>query len=313
LPVRHHRYAPADALLLEDARRFRREPVRRDARELRDHDLAHGEALHAVAFLQHAAQVAVGEDPEQAVVRVDDARHADALARHLVQRRGQQRVGGAVARQLRALAHDVRDVHEEAAAQRAARVMLGELLAAEAARFQQRHRERVAQRQRRGGARRGRQVERARFLVDAGIQVHVRLARERGIRAARDGDDLRAAALDERQDARDLVGLPRIRNGDDHVVGRDHAQVAVARLGRMHEERRSAGGSERGRDLVAHMARLAHARHDDPSLRGEDHAVCGEERFAEARLQVAHRGGFDLEHLAREIEKPFRLGDRVRL
>ena len=39
---------------------------------------------------------------------------------------------------------------------------------------------------------------------------------------------------------RELRRLSRVRKQDHHVLGRDHPEVAVARLGRMHEERRRA-------------------------------------------------------------------------
>ena len=56
---------------------------------------------------------------------------------------------------------------------------------------------------------------------------------------------------------------PELEIAITHVVARDHADVAVARLGRMQEERRRAGARERGGDLVADVAGLAHAGHDD--------------------------------------------------
>ena len=46
-----------------------------------------------VVVVDRAAQVAVGEDAEQAAVGIDDRGHAQALARHLDQRVGQAGVG----------------------------------------------------------------------------------------------------------------------------------------------------------------------------------------------------------------------------
>ena len=68
----------------------------------------------------------------------------------------------------------------QALAQRAAGMQVGEVVLAEAAPDEQRHRQRVAERERRGRARRRRQIERARFLVDVGVEDDVgRLAQRR--------------------------------------------------------------------------------------------------------------------------------------
>src|SRR5260221_5689632 len=152
LAAGHHRDAPAEALLLEDLRGFRREAVGRDAGEVADHHVAHRESLHAVALLERAAQVAVGEDAQEPVVGVDDAGHADALPRHLVERRGKERIAGAVARQLVALAHDVRDMDQQAPPQRAARMVLREVVGREAARVEEGAPPRPPERPRSGGS-----------------------------------------------------------------------------------------------------------------------------------------------------------------
>ena len=88
-------------------------------------------------------------------------------------------------------------------------------------------------------------------------------ARERRLRAAGDRDHLRAAPLDEGQDAQDLVGLAGVGDGDHHVAGGDHAEVAVARFAGVHEERGRARRGQGGGDLAADVARLPHAGHDD--------------------------------------------------
>ena len=44
---------------------------------------------------------------------------------------------------------------------------------------------------------------------------------------------------------------------------RDHAEIAMIGLGRMHEEGRRSGGRQRRRDLGADMAAFADAGHDD--------------------------------------------------
>ena len=67
----------------------------------------------------------------------------------------------------------------------------------------------------------------------------------------------------------ELGGLAGVREQQHHVVGGDHAEVAVAGLGRVDEERRRAGGGEGGGDLAGDVAGLAHARDDHPAAGGE--------------------------------------------
>ena len=71
------------------------------------------------------------------------------------------------ARRVLAGAHDVAHVREELAAERAAGMRARELVPREAFRVHQRDRERVAERERGGRARRRREVQRAGFLLGA--------------------------------------------------------------------------------------------------------------------------------------------------
>ena len=78
----------------------------------------------------------------------------------------------------------------------------------------------------------------------------------------------------------ELDRLAGPREGEDHVVAGDHAEIAVARLARMHEGRRRAGGRERAGHLHADMAAFAHA--------GDDHPAGGDERrMASAKLSTS--------------------------
>ena len=68
-----------------------------------------------------------------------------------------------------------------------------------------------------------------------------------------------------------------IRQGEDRVVDADHAEIAVARLGRMDELRRGAGRGQRRGDLARDMAAFADAGDDQPAAhRGAD--IEGERR-----------------------------------
>ncbi|MCY1553588.1 hypothetical protein D9M68_900880 [compost metagenome] len=105
-------------------------------------------------------------------VGIDHRSHGHALAGDFHQRLGQRGVLADFGHRI-AGAHDVEHMGQQLAAERAARVRAGEVFLAEAARVQHRHRQRIAQRQRGGGACRWRQVERAGFLFHARVQVRV--------------------------------------------------------------------------------------------------------------------------------------------
>jgi hypothetical protein len=65
------------------------------------------------------------------------------------------------------------------------------------------------------------------------------------------GDERHAEALEGRNDGHDLVGLAGVRQREHRILAGDHADVAVARLAGVHEERRRAGARERGGELAA--------------------------------------------------------------
>ena len=76
-----------------------------------------------------------------------------------------------------------------------ARMRAGEVLDRKAARVEQHERQRVAERQRGGGAGRRRETQRSRFGIDRGVEMHVGGLRERRLLVAGQRDDLRALAL----------------------------------------------------------------------------------------------------------------------
>ena len=162
--------------------------------------------------------------------------------------------------------------------------------------------QRVTQRQLRGGTGGGRQIEGAGFFLDAAVQHHVGMARQRGARAARHRHQGHIQPLDQRQQHGKLVHLPAVGNGQHRVTRADHAQVAVAGFGRMHEERRRAGGCQRGRDLAAHVAALAHAHHDDAPVHLQQQAHGAHERIAHPALQAQHGRGLDVQRLVGQAQ-----------
>ena len=91
-------------------------------------------------------------------------------------------------------------------------------------------------------------------------------------------------------------------------LGVDHAEVAVARLGRVHEIRRRAGAGQGGGDLARDVAGLADAA-DDHAARCSariDATRASRKRSSSRADQRAHRVGLDLR--ARAARVPARAG-----
>jgi hypothetical protein len=109
-------------------------------------------------------------------------------------------------------------------------------------------------------------------------------------------------------------GLAGIRQGEDHVAGDDHAEIAVRGLGGMDEQRGGAGRGQRRGDLARDMAGLAHAGDHDAAGRtrhqldraGEPHVETGRQSLKSGSLRaqdgpgdvevarvsrICHRGG----------------------
>ncbi len=248
--------------------------------------------------------------PTTRPVAVHHRREAEPLARHLEQALGERRLRPH-GRQVVAAAHDVRDVQQQAAAERAARVRAREVRLGEPAVLEQRDRERVAHRERRRRARGRGEVERAGLGGHADVEVHVRLARERRGRVAGHRDEARVHALEERQDREQLRGLARVGDREHDVALRDHAEVAVAGLGRVQEERRRAGAGERRGDLAADVARLAHPGDDHAAAAGEQHAARLLELAAQAVDEGGDRAGLDPERLPSHLDQSLAVGGVV--
>jgi hypothetical protein len=171
-----------------------------------------------------------------------------------------------------------------------------EIVGGEAARFQQRNREGIAQDERGRGAARRRQCERARFGGDADVQVHVGLARERGRGASGHLDQRIALALEHRKQHQQFVGLARVGQREHDVGVGDHAEVAVPGFARMHVERRRAGGSEGRGDLARDVPGFAHADADHASPAIEQQPARRGERAIDAGRHGVQAIGLDAEH-----------------
>ena len=268
----------------------------------------HGGARHhrGGALLEHtvvghvAPKVAVRDDARQAALGIDDAGHAEALPGHLVddvRHRGVFADRG----ELLAGVHQLIEPHQ-ALAELPARMEVREVLLPEALAHEQRHRERVAQRQRRRGAGGRREVERARFLVHAAVERDVGRLPERRAREAGHGNHLRAHAANGLEQPENLAGLAAVRQRDHGVVRLQRAEVAVNGVGRVQEERGRAGARQRRGDLAADDARLAHAGQQHAAAAGGEQIDGGGERGVQAVDQPEDGVGLDAKDLPGQVE-----------
>jgi hypothetical protein len=232
-------------------------------------------------------QVAVGEDPGQALRAVDDQRrarppgglgHGHDHVDHARPERHQ--------RQLGARAHDLGHLHQ-LAPQRAGGMEARELLAPEAALGQHHHRQRVAQRHHGRGRGRGREPERAGLVHAPDVEHAVGELGDRGFALAGQRQDRGADAAHVGQQRLQLLGLARVREHEQDVVRADAPEIAVHGLGGVQRDRGRAGRRERGRELGAHQAGLAHAGDDHHPLQARMRSTASSKRPSRRSMSPA--------------------------
>ncbi len=180
-------------------------------------------------------------------------------------------------------------------------VELGEVLAGEAARLDQRHGEGVSERQGGGGRGGGGQPQRTGLAVDRRRQVEVGVAGERGGGVGGHRHQRHAEALQSLDQAEQLRRGPRVRGGEHHVSRHDHPEVAVHRLGGVDEEGRRPRRGEGGGHLLHHQAALPHPRADHPPGAGAQQLDRPVELLVELADQPADRRRLGLQHLGGDL------------
>ena len=153
------------------------------------------------------------------------------------------------------------------APERAAGVVLVEVVRSEALGDHQPDGEGIADDRGDRGRRGGRQVVRIGLALDPDVDDRVgQLAQHRAAAAPRHRDHRDAPRLHHAREPLDLGRAARLRDGQQDVAGRHHAGVAVQRVGGVDEERRRAGAGEGGGQLGADEPGLAEPRHHDAAL-----------------------------------------------
>ena len=110
--------------------------------------------------------------------------------------------------------------------------------------------------------------------------------------AASDRDGFHAEGAHDGQHHQNFRAFAGIADGEQGVVGGDHAEVAMPRFGSVDEEGGGACAGQRCRDFFANVSRFAEAGNDDVAARGEDAVTSGEESSAEVVDLRAHGFGF---------------------
>ncbi len=290
------------AVALHGADRRRGELVRRRGPRRAGHYAAHRQVQERRVPLGQAGEVASGEHARQAAP-VDHHREPAIVgqAHHGVPHR---RVGPEhVAR----MHHHVAHAEQQLPAERAAGMKRREVLPTEPLHLQQHHRERVAQRQGDGRARRRRQVVRAGLLLHGPVERHRGHPGERRVHGAGDRDDRHAEPLQRPHQSEQLLRLAALAEHDGHVAPAHQAQVAMQRVDRVQVGGDGAGGRERRRDLPRDQAGLADAGDDHPSGRIGQQAHRPGEPVVEALRGRRYRPALDLDDPAAEGDERRRI------
>ena len=159
----------------------------------------------------------------------------------------------------------------------------------ELATIHQHHGQGIAKGQGHQGRGRGRQAVGTGFRHLGHGQADGGVAAQEAGGALGDGDDGDAVALAIDQRIAQFAALARVRQREQGHVGPQHAQVAVAHFGGVDEEGVGAGRSQGRGDLVADMARLAHAGDDDIAGSAHDNIDGAGHRHIDRTLQRLQR------------------------
>ena len=119
------------------------------------------------------------------------------------------------------------------------------------------------------------------------IQHDIRIFRQRGLQTAGDGDHGNAEALQMRQQIEQFRGFPAVAEQDRQIAVINDAKVAMQRVADIQQHGRGPGAVQRGGQLAADAAALAHAANDElpPAAHAGEQEVDGlSETVVDARM-----------------------------
>ena len=79
-------------------------------------------------------------------------------------------------------------------------------------------------------------------------------------------DELRAQALDDREELQNLIGLAAVGDGQNDIPFHDHSEIAVDCVAGMEKKRWGPGAGESSGDLATNEARFSQPGHHHLSL-----------------------------------------------
>ena len=248
------------------------------------HDVGGGEREGVGAgALEHAAEVAVGDDAEEPVVAAENGGEAELLAGHLVDDVGHEGDGGDDG-EVVAGVHEVADAGEFEA-EAAAGVEIGEVLGGEAAALAEGEGEGVAEGKHDGGGGGGGKIVRAGLFGDGEVEREICGAGEGGGGVAAESDEREVEAMGDRKEGEEFFGFAAGGEKEEGVRGGEHAEVAVEGLGGVEEVGGGSGGAEGGGDLPRDQATFADAGEEERTA-GSDGAFEEVEGRGEGLMEV---------------------------
>ncbi|MNV18898.1 hypothetical protein D3C71_1097380 [compost metagenome] len=150
----------------------------------------------------------------------------------------------------------------------------GEIFWGESTRFEQGYGERITHHQRRGGTGGRCQAKRTGFFRHFHAQVNIRRARHAAFWAAGHANERNVQTFQHGDQRQYFVGFTGVGQRNDHILRRDHPEIAVRRFTWMHEERGCSGTGKGRGHFAANVTRFAHPHHHDFARTGEYFLAC---------------------------------------
>lgn len=254
-------YEVVDAVILENVENFYGEFVGGYGDGVAGEEVLNRVVADVRIGLEMSGEVSMGEDAGQGAAFLHGYGRTGAAARHGMEDLANGGLGSDEGH-LGGGAHDLADSQKKGAAEAAAGVEAGEIVAGKAPGFEEDHGEGIAEDKHDGGAGGRGEIERTGFYLHAGVDDDVAGLGEGAAGVAGEGNDAHVKSGEGGQDIDQLFSFAAGGEGEDDVAIGDDAEVAVERVQGIEDDCGGAGGSERGGDLLADVAGFADAADD---------------------------------------------------
>ena len=131
---------------------------------------------------------------------------------------------------------------------------------------------------------------------------------QRRLQAAGQCNQGHALTLENGQDSHKFVTFAAVGDGQHHVHGFDHAQVAVTGLARVDKHGGGACGGQCGGNFSANVPTFAHAGDDHTALHGQHHVHGLDKALIQPALHAVQGGGLDIEGFAGKLQGAVGMG-----